>query len=92
MRRYHELEQRLAKDAASGLVQDPRIQLWLAELKLAEGDPVAAQAHLAQIPLDFSPIDSDMSDPVQRSALSARLRWGGADNCSCSREVGGCRF
>jgi tetratricopeptide (TPR) repeat protein len=56
-RRYHELEQLLAKDAASGTLQDPWTQLWLAELKLAEGDPVAAQALLAQVPLEFSPIE-----------------------------------
>ncbi len=57
MRRYNELEQLFAKDAASGALQDPWTQLWLAELKLAEGDPVAAQALLAQVPLDFSPIE-----------------------------------
>jgi TolB-like protein len=57
MRRYQELEQRFAKDAASGIVQGPRIQVWLAQLKLAEGDPVAAEALLAQVPFDFSPID-----------------------------------
>jgi TolB-like protein len=57
MRRYHELEQRFAKDAANGTVQGPLIQLGLAELKLAEGDPVAAQALLAQVPLDFSPFE-----------------------------------
>jgi len=45
------------KDAASGALQDPWTQLWLAELKLAEGDPVAAQALLAQVPLEFSPIE-----------------------------------
>jgi TolB-like protein len=57
MRRYNELEQLSAKDAASGTLQDPWTQLWLAELKLAEGDPVAAQALLAQVPLEFSPIE-----------------------------------
>jgi tetratricopeptide (TPR) repeat protein len=58
MRRYHELEQHFAKDAASGTVQEgPWTQLGLAELKLAEGDPVAAQALLAQVPLEFSPIN-----------------------------------
>jgi serine/threonine protein kinase/lipoprotein NlpI len=56
MRRYKELEQLFAKDAASGAVQDPWTQFRLAELKLAEGDPVAAQALLAQMPLEFSPI------------------------------------
>jgi tetratricopeptide (TPR) repeat protein len=57
MRRYKELEQLMTKDAASGLLQDPWTQLWLADLKLAEGDPVAAQSLLAQVPLDFSPIE-----------------------------------
>jgi tetratricopeptide (TPR) repeat protein len=55
MRRYKELEQLIAKDAASGLLRDPRTQSWLAWLKLAQGDPVAAQALLAQVPLEFSP-------------------------------------
>jgi serine/threonine protein kinase/tetratricopeptide (TPR) repeat protein len=57
MRRYKELEQLFAKHAASGLLQDPWTQLWLAELKLAEGDPVAAQSLLEQVPLEFSPIE-----------------------------------
>ncbi len=37
--------------------EDPWIQHWLAEIKLAQGDPVAAQSLLAQVPLDFSPIE-----------------------------------
>jgi TolB-like protein/Tfp pilus assembly protein PilF len=56
MRRYHELEQRFAKDAASDTEQNPWTRFRLAELKLAEGDPVAAQALLEQVPLDFSPV------------------------------------
>jgi TolB-like protein len=55
MRRYKELEQVLAKDAANGMIDGPWIQSELAALKLAEGDLVAAQALLAQVPLDFSP-------------------------------------
>jgi tetratricopeptide (TPR) repeat protein len=55
MRRYKELEQALAKDVESGAIKEPRTQLYLAELKLAQGDPVAAQALLAQVPLEFSP-------------------------------------
>jgi tetratricopeptide (TPR) repeat protein len=31
------------------------IQNWLAQIKLAQGDPVAAQSLLEQAPLDFSP-------------------------------------
>jgi serine/threonine protein kinase/tetratricopeptide (TPR) repeat protein len=57
MRRYKESEQLFAKDTAGGLLRDPGTQLWLAELKLAEGDPVAAQSLLAQVPLEFSPIE-----------------------------------
>lgn len=57
MRRYKELEQLFAKDAASDTKQNPWTQFRLAELKLAEGDPVAAQALLEQVPLDFSPVD-----------------------------------
>jgi TolB-like protein len=56
MRRYHELEQRFAKDAANGMIHGSWLQFQLAELKLAEGDPVGAQALLAQVPLDFSPV------------------------------------
>jgi TolB-like protein/predicted Zn-dependent protease len=57
MRRYKEFEQFLTGDAASRTLQDPWTQLGLAELKLAKGDPVAAQALLAQVPLDFSPTE-----------------------------------
>ena len=35
--------------------QDPWTQHWLARIKLAQGDPVAAQSLLDQVPLDFSP-------------------------------------
>jgi serine/threonine protein kinase/tetratricopeptide (TPR) repeat protein len=56
MRRYKELERLFAKDAASDTEQNPWIRFRLAELKLAEGDPVAAQALLEQVPLDFSPV------------------------------------
>jgi TolB-like protein/class 3 adenylate cyclase len=55
MRRYKELEQVLAKDAANDITHDPWTQVELAMLKLAEGDPVAAQSFLAQVPLDFNP-------------------------------------
>ena len=56
MRRYNEFEQLVTKDAASGLLRDPWTQLWLAEVKFDQGDPVAAQSLLEQVPLDFSPI------------------------------------
>jgi serine/threonine protein kinase len=54
MRRYHEWEQALAQDVASGAIKEPETQLHLAGFKLAQGDPVAAQALLAQVPLEFS--------------------------------------
>jgi eukaryotic-like serine/threonine-protein kinase len=56
MRRYHELEQLMTKEAANGgPLEDPWIKVVLAEMKLAEGDPVAAQSLLEQVPLDYSP-------------------------------------
>jgi TolB-like protein/predicted Ser/Thr protein kinase/Tfp pilus assembly protein PilF len=55
MRRYYELEQLLTKQAAGGALEDFWIQRLLAEIKLAQGDPVAAQSLLEKVPLDFSP-------------------------------------
>jgi tetratricopeptide (TPR) repeat protein len=55
MRRYNEMEQLIAKNAASGLLRDPWTQEALAVVKLLKGDPVAAQALAAQVPLEFSP-------------------------------------
>jgi eukaryotic-like serine/threonine-protein kinase len=57
MRRYNEEEQVIKKCAASGTFESPWIQYWLAEIKLAQGDPVAAQSLLDQVPLDFSPME-----------------------------------
>jgi serine/threonine protein kinase/Tfp pilus assembly protein PilF len=56
LRRYYEWEQLIKKCAASGTFEGPWIQNWLAKIKLAQGDPVAAQSLLEQVPLDFSPI------------------------------------
>src|SRR5262245_66400500 len=56
MRRYYEWEQLIKMCAASGTFKGPWIQNWVAEIKLAQGDPVAAQSLLEQVPLDFSPI------------------------------------
>src|SRR6266536_1700272 len=56
MRRYYEWEQLIKKCAASGTFKGPWIQNWVAKIKLAQGDPVAAQSLLEQVPLDFSPI------------------------------------
>jgi serine/threonine protein kinase/TolB-like protein len=57
MRRYSELEQLIKKQAPSGgpigALEDPFN--WLAMTKLAQGDPVAAQSLLDQVPLEYSP-------------------------------------
>jgi serine/threonine protein kinase/tetratricopeptide (TPR) repeat protein len=57
MRRYSELEQFMRKQAPSGgrlgPLEDPFN--WLARMKLAQGDPVAAQSLLEQVPLEYSP-------------------------------------
>ena len=55
MRRYSECEQLIKKDAANGISENPWNQKLLADLKLAQGEPVAAQSLLQQVPPDFSP-------------------------------------
>jgi TolB-like protein len=55
MRLYHEAEQLLAKRAATGTIDKLALQGHLADLKLAQGDPVAAQSLLEQLPFDYSP-------------------------------------
>src|SRR5437867_6002474 len=56
MRRYSELEQLQTKRAAaSGTLDILGLQSYLAWIKLAQGDPVAAQTLLEQVPLDYSP-------------------------------------
>jgi tetratricopeptide (TPR) repeat protein len=57
MRRYEEWENLIKKEIASQSEFDPWSEMALAEIKLDTGDPVAAQAHLAKVPLDFSPTD-----------------------------------
>jgi TolB-like protein/cytochrome c-type biogenesis protein CcmH/NrfG len=57
MRRYEEWENLIKKEIASQPGSDPWSEMALAEIKLDEGDPVAAQALLAKVPLDFSPTD-----------------------------------
>ena len=58
MRRYSELEQFIKKQAASG---GPRVGAieksfyWLPMMKLAQGDPVAAQSLLEQVPPEYDP-------------------------------------
>jgi eukaryotic-like serine/threonine-protein kinase len=60
MRRYSEFEQLIRKEAASGgyPLEDPFIQTWLAQMKLAKGDPVAAQSLLEQVPLEYGVWDT----------------------------------
>ena len=53
-RRYSELEQFIRKRLASGGPHPGRFN-WLAVTKLAQGDPVAAQSLMEQVPLEFSP-------------------------------------
>jgi tetratricopeptide (TPR) repeat protein len=53
MRRYSELEQFIRKQAPDLLPFG--YLLWMARIKLAQGDPVAAQSVLEQMPLEFSP-------------------------------------
>jgi TolB-like protein/Tfp pilus assembly protein PilF len=55
MRRYSDCERLTMKQAASSRPEDPWIKRKLAEIKLAQGDPVAAEALVEQIPLDFNP-------------------------------------
>jgi serine/threonine protein kinase/tetratricopeptide (TPR) repeat protein len=60
LRRYSEFEQLIRKQAASGgyPLEDPFIQTWLAQMKLAQGDPVAAQSFLEQVPIEYSVWDT----------------------------------
>ena len=44
-----------AKQAASGILDSLSAQVLLAQVKLAQGDPVAAQSVLEQVPMDYSP-------------------------------------
>jgi tetratricopeptide (TPR) repeat protein len=71
MRRYSEWEQLIKKCAASGKFKGPWIQVKLAEIKLAQGDPVAAQSLLEQVPLDFTP-DAGIWDIRFKAALYSR--------------------
>ena len=56
MRRYSDFEQLRVKQAATDTSDDLfDSQIALARVRLAQGDPVAAQAALDQVPLDYSP-------------------------------------
>jgi TolB-like protein/thioredoxin-like negative regulator of GroEL len=52
MRRYSELEQ---FNASAGSLEEPWTKMVRAEIKLAQGDAVAAQSLLEQVPRDFNP-------------------------------------
>ena len=54
MRRYSECEKLALKEVANGKTEDPWIKRQLAEIRLAQGDPVAAQSVLDEVPLDFN--------------------------------------
>ena len=71
MRRYSEAEQLLTKETAISKTEDSWIKALLAELKVAQGDPVAAQSLLEQIPLDFNPT-ADTWDTRFKAALYRR--------------------
>jgi predicted Zn-dependent protease len=53
-RRYHELEQFMAKEAASGTLENPLTKDVVANIRLAQGDPGAAQSLLEQVPLEYN--------------------------------------
>ena len=55
LRRYDDWEKLAAKDASDHPGPYPWYPMALAEIRLDKGDPAAAQALLAQVPMDFSP-------------------------------------
>ena len=55
MRRYSELEQFLTRSDANDKVDEPVSPDLRVAMKLAQGDPVAAQSLLDQVPLEYSP-------------------------------------
>ena len=64
----------------------------LAKMKLAQGDPVAAQSLLEQVPLDYSPWNPDLEHSIEGSPLPAGLRRGKPGDRRYSCEVGGFRL
>jgi eukaryotic-like serine/threonine-protein kinase len=72
MRRYSEWEQLIKKCAANGTFKGPWIQVMLADIKLAQGDPVAAQSLLEQVPLEFNSDASIWADTRFKAALYSR--------------------
>jgi serine/threonine protein kinase len=70
MRRYSELEQFIRKQARpGGALEDPFS--WLPQMKLAQGDPVAAQSLLEQVPPEYS-AGGWIWDPRFKTALYLR--------------------
>ncbi len=66
MRRYSELEQFIKKQAASGGLRTGPLEdpfKWLPMTKLAQGDPVAAQSLLDQVPPEYDPGGFDLGRP-----------------------------
>jgi serine/threonine protein kinase len=57
MRRYDEWEHLIKKEIASQAEPDPWSEMAMAEIQLDQGDPVAAQALLAKVPVEFSPTE-----------------------------------
>jgi TolB-like protein/serine/threonine protein kinase/Tfp pilus assembly protein PilF len=55
MRRYSEWEQLCSRRVANGTLDNLGAQFTLARLRLAQGDPIAAQSLLDQLPLEFGP-------------------------------------
>jgi serine/threonine protein kinase len=54
-RRYSELEQFLTRSDANDKVDEPVTPYFRVVMKLAQGDPAAAQSLLAQLPMEYSP-------------------------------------
>ena len=69
------MEQLIKKCAASGTFKGPTIQNWLAKIKLAQGDPVAAQSLLEQVPLDFSPTPEIWDTRFMQPSTCAITMW-----------------
>jgi TolB-like protein len=57
MRRYHDMEQLMMNETARGVLEAPYLQIALAKIKLAQGEPVAARSLLEQVPPDYSPTE-----------------------------------
>ena len=90
--RYNEFEQLITRAAASGALENPTSQQLLAQMKLAQGDPVAAQSLLEQVPLDYSPRGWIWEVRFTAASLPTGLRRGESDHGRYSCQVGGSNF